>query len=292
MIVANVIGGLGNQMFQYASGLALAHLHQTGFEIDVSGFRGYALHNGFELNRVFNISAKTCSTGNMYKMLSISGAKFVRRVLRRPAFSKIRHKKHIVEPSHAYWAPFLSLSNHLYLDGYWQSEKYFKEIDAVIRGEFTFKPSMNTHNNNIAEQIKATNSVSLHIRRGDYVSNPQNAFIGTCSLDYYASAIKYINSVVPQAHFFIFSDDVDWVKANLILESKHTYVDFNKGADSYNDMRLMSLSKHNIIANSSFSWWGAWLNNHSDKIVIAPKKWFASELINDTDLVPISWIRL
>lgn len=292
MIISNIIGGIGNQMFQYASGLALAHLHQTEFEIDVSGFKGYELHNGFELNRVFNISADTCSISNIYKMLGISSSKFVRRVLRRPAFIKIRHKKHIVEPNHAYWPPFLSLPSDVYLDGYWQSEEYFKPIESVIRHEFTFKPTMNTLNNDIANQIKSTNAVGLHIRRGDYVSNLKNAYIGTCSLDYYASAIKHINTYVNQPHFFIFSDDVSWVKANLSLDSKHTYVDFNKGADSYNDMRLMSLCKHNIIANSTFSWWGAWLNNHQDKIVIAPKKWFVSELINDPDLVPKSWIRL
>jgi hypothetical protein len=123
------------------------------------------------------------------------------------------------------------------------------------------------------------------------VSNPKNAFIGVCSLAYYQKAIEYIKSQVKTPVFYIFSDDIEWVKSNLLLDKNTVFVGHNKGTESYNDMHLMSLCKHHIIANSSFSWWGAWLNASPNKIVVAPKKWFASNQ-NDQDLIPRSWVKL
>jgi Glycosyl transferase family 11 len=132
----------------------------------------------------------------------------------------------------------------------------------------------------------------LHIRRGDYVQNPKaSAVHGTSTLDYYSEAIQLMIGEVGMPHVFIFSDDIDWVKGNLIIPSPHTFVCQNIGADSYRDMQLMSLCKHNIIANSSFSWWGAWLNPNPEKIVIAPKQWFVNAN-NTVDLLPSTWITL
>jgi hypothetical protein len=151
---------------------------------------------------------------------------------------------------------------------------------------------MSSRNLELAEEINTVNAVSLHVRRGDYVSNPRTmATNGVCPLSYYDSAIRYICARVDAPHFFVFSDDMDWVRENLNIDHPCRYVDHNCSTESFNDMRLMSMCRHHIIANSSFSWWGAWLNPREDKIVIAPKKWFANS--NDTkDLLPFGWATL
>ncbi len=142
-------------------------------------------------------------------------------------------------------------------------------------------------------QIESTNAVSLHIRRGDYVKVKEtNDFHGVCSIAYYETAIELITNKINDPVFYIFSDDMDWVKKNFNIRQNHVFVDANDAATNYEDMRLMSLCKHNIIANSSFSWWGAWLNPSSSKTVIAPKKWMKDPSIETIDLIPGNWIRL
>ena len=135
-------------------------------------------------------------------------------------------------------------------------------------------------------------AVSLHVRRGDYVSDPKTkAILGVCSLDYYRAAIAHIAERIESPAFFVFSDDIAWAKANLEIPFPCEYVDHNQGQQSYNDMHLMSLCKHHIIANSSFSWWGAWLNPRKDKIVIAPENWFANNE-DAKDLIPPESVKL
>ena len=161
-----------------------------------------------------------------------------------------------------------------------------------IRADFTFRLPLENKNAELAKQINQVNAVSLHVRRGDYVNNPKTtATHGLCSLDYYQASIRYVAERVQQPHFFIFSDDIDWVQSNLKIDFPCVYVQHNRGAESYNDMRLMSLCRHHIIANSSFSWWGAWLNPRSEKIVIAPRKWFANQT-DVQDLFPAGWVTL
>jgi hypothetical protein len=144
----------------------------------------------------------------------------------------------------------------------------------------------------IAQEIGQSNAISLHVRRGDYVHNSNTlATHGLCSLDYYQTAINYITERVAQPNFFIFSDDITWVKDNLKVDFKCRFVDHNHGTESYNDMRLMSLCQHHIIANSSFSWWAAWLNPNHKKIVIAPRQWFVNDN-NVSDLFPQNWVKL
>jgi hypothetical protein len=147
-------------------------------------------------------------------------------------------------------------------------------------------------NAELAVQIGQVNAVSLHVRRGDYAKNPKTtATHGLCSLDYYQAAIQYISDQVEQPYFFIFSDDIAWVKKQLKMNFPCRYVDHNHGVESYNDMHLMSICRHCIIANSSFSWWGAWLNPYKDKIVVAPQRWFANDN-NVKDLFPPEWVPL
>lgn len=292
MIISYIIGGLGNQMFQYAAGRALSLKHKQPLLLDISGFAHYSLHQGFELPLVFSCPVTTASTKDVQTVLGWQAYPLLKRQLSSPRWAMLRSDTFIVEPHFQYWAGISEVPQKAYLTGYWQSERYFQAISDVIRADFTFKPPLNEKNADIAQQISHVNAVSLHIRRGDYVQNPITlATHGLCTLDYYKAAIQTIAQSVEQPQFFIFSDDIAWVKANLTLPYPCHYIAHNQGAESYNDMRLMSLCQHHIIANSSFSWWGAWLNPSPTKIVIAPKQWFADDK-NVGDLLPHSWITL
>lgn len=292
MIVSRVIGGLGNQMFQYAVGRALSLERSQPLSLDVSGFVGYGLHQGYELKKVFACAVEAASKADIRKVLGWQSLPAVQRIVSRPLFARIRSAEYVVEPHFHYWHGIKFVSDNVYLSGYWQSEKYFKSQADVIRADFTFQGQLNARNAEISEQIRRTNAVSLHVRRGDYVTNEKTAAThGVCSLDYYRAAIEYIESHIKKPTFFIFSDDPEWVKMNFRIDCPYVHVDHNQGSESYNDMYLMSLCRHHIIANSSFSWWGAWLNPVSDKIVIAPRRWFANE--NDvSDLFPEGWVTL
>jgi hypothetical protein len=291
VIISNIIGGLGNQMFQYAAGRALSLKLRVSLKLDTRDFVGYQLHQGFELNTLFNCSSEIASDSDLTVVMGWQRAKFVRRVLRRPQLKNLRYKSFVVEPQILYWSGINQVEGNSYLYGHWQSEKYFIEFAENIRRDFIFKLPFSEKNAEVAKHIAQVNAVSMHIRRGDYVTNIKNSFIGTCSLEYYQKAITNIKVEVNAPVFFVFSDDIDWAKNNLNLDKSTVFIGHNKSIESYNDMRLMSLCKHNIIANSTFSWWGAWLNSNPNKIVIAPRQWFANGQ-DDTDLIPSTWIRV
>lgn len=279
-------------MFQYAAGRSAALKLNLPYKQDISDFDHYQLHQGFELSRVFVAPTITATQSDINGILGWQSSKLVRKFVRRPQLRLIRNRRYIVEPTFSYWSGIASLNDNCYLEGYWQSERYFKEFSNIIRADFEFKAPISASNNELAVQIVNTNAVSMHIRRGDYISNKKNTSIySVCSLDYYRLAIATVTEKVTNPVFYIFSDDIPWVKSNLTIKAHNVFVDHNKGAESYNDMRLMSLCQHNIIANSSFSWWGAWLNKNPEKIVIAPNKWFSNNT-NDADLIPENWIRL
>lgn len=292
MIIANLIGGLGNQMFQYAVGRAISLEQGTALRLDVSGYEKYKLHHGFELQRIFNCPAEVASEMDMHSVLGWQSAATARKLLSRQGVAWLRSKAFVIEPHFQYWQGITSVSNDCYLMGYWQSEKYFSIAEDQIRTDFSFKSPLQNKNAEIAQKILQGNAVSLHVRRGDYATNPQTTAIhGLCTLDYYRQSIHYVAERVQQPNFFIFSDDIAWTRDNLNISHQCQYVDFNQGEESYNDMRLMSMCNHHIIANSSFSWWGAWLNPKHDKIVVAPKNWFADQT-DARDLLPQSWIKL
>ncbi len=292
MVISNIIGGLGNQMFQYAAGRALSLVRNEPLHLDISGFNGYTLHQGFELSRVFVCPAVIASKTEIRDILGWQHLPGIKRILARPSMEVFRCNGFVVEPHYHYWPKIKYAPKACYLSGYWQSDQYFKSHATTIRADFTFKSPLLENNAALAKQISLVNAVSLHIRRGDYVSNQKTtAMHGVCSLDYYRAAIELIVERVQQPYFYIFSDDIAWVKDNLKIDFPLQYVDYNDGLDSYNDMHLMSLCQHHIIANSSFSWWGAWLNPSPQKIVIAPKKWFAKES-NVKDRFPQGWITL
>ena len=276
-------------MFQYAVGRSLSLSRGEPFKMDISRFPGYKLHHGFELQRVFNCNAEIATDMEVRSTLGWQGEPTIRRILARPRMERLRRDAFVVEPHLHYWAGINNVPQDCYLMGYWPSEKYFQTQSSLIRADFTFKQKPSCRNSDLARHLAQVNAVSLHMRRGDYVNNPKtNATHGVCSLDYYQIAIQYVSDRVEQPYFFIFSDDIVWVKNNLKINFPHQVVDHNHGIESYNDMRLMSLCRHHIVANSTFSWWGAWLNPSPDKIVVAPKRWFAKEM-NTMDLAPQDW---
>jgi len=271
MIITRLIGGLGNQMFQYAVGRRAAHKHKTELKLDISWFKNPegAIKRDYLLN-VFNIEEDFASKEEINKLKS-----------KNRGLLTLFYKK------------ILKINDNTYLEGYWQSEKYFKDIENIIRKEFTFKDKPDAANQKIISRIKNCDSVSIHIRRGDYIfDETTNKYHGVCGLDYYSNSVAMIVKKVKNPYFFIFSDDIKWVKQNLHLKFPCVYVDYNIGKKDYEDMRLMSNCQHNIIANSSFSWWGAWLNQYKNKIIIAPKKCFRDKSIDTTDLIPQPWIKI
>ena len=292
MIVSHILGGIGNQMFQYATGRALSQASDQHFSVDLKDFSNYRLHNGYELNRVFNVNVEYADEQVVKDMLKWRSNNLAMKVLRRSQFECLRGDAFVVEPFFNYWAGLKKRTGDSYLFGYWQSELYFKLFENIIRQDFSFRHPLKGENSTLAEAIKNTQSISIHVRRGDYINDAKSgAVMEVCSLDYYRKAINYIAERVNSPVFYIFSDDIKWVKQALEIKFPCTFVGHNIGQESYRDMQLMSLCQHNIMANSSFSWWGAWLNSNEDKLIVAPKNWFRNGT-DDKDLIPEKWGRL
>lgn len=291
MVIVRLLGGLGNQCFQYATGRAIADWHQVPLKLDISFFdrypnREYRLHH-------FNISADLASRAEMERMTGKGKNRLIRWVdaiwqKRLPYYRRLVYE----QQGQCYDPHIKDAGDDVYLAGYWQSEKFFIDIEGIIRQELAVKKPPDELNRSVCKHIEKTESVSLHIRRGDYASDPKvNQVHGLCSLEYYEAAIKTLTQTVKKPSFFVFSDDITWARNNLDLDIATTYVDHNGNAKDFEDLRLMRHCKHHIIANSSFSWWGAWLCDHPQKIVIAPKRWFKIPL-GTIDLIPDSWLRL
>lgn len=292
MIITEILGGLGNQMFQYAAGRALALRLGQPLRLDISGFTSYDLDRAFELDHVFACDVSLATSDDLRSVLGWQYSGWMRRLLRKPLLAPVRCKRFVVEPHFPYWTGWRELSGNCYLAGFWQTEKYFAEIAQTLRAEFAFKPALSQRNAALAQLIQQVNAISLHVRRGDYVQDQRTYRThGLCPISYYQAAIRHMVGQIERPHFFIFSDDVAWVRQHLHIDFPCTYVDHNQSKESFNDMRLMSMCRHHILANSSFSWWGAWLNARADKIVLAPQRWFANA--TDTrDLLPQGWLAL
>lgn len=286
MIIVKIIGGLGNQMFQYAYAKSLQNKGYDVF-IDLSSFDIYKLHGGYQLDK-FNIDLKLVDNNILSKYNIVGVFSKIKNKL------KIKNKNCLVENSLLFDKSFLSPLDGKYIDGYFQSEKYFLEIRDILIKQFRLEEK---YLNPISEKLKdmivsEQKSCSVHVRRGDYLDSKNLSIHGICDLDYYKKSIDYIENNASDTKYFIFSDDIEWCKKN--LEVKNAIFIENDNCLPHEDMYLMSLCKNNIIANSSFSWWGAWLNQNQDKIVIAPKIWFTDEQMQkqSTDIIPLSWIRL
>ena len=292
MIISNLVGGLGNQMFQYACGRALSLRVEIPLSVSTDQLKVYNQHNGFELYDLFNIKATVAGTKELRHLLGYRSNPKLRRFLGRSSMTWAAGGNWCNEPSDRYWSGIRDINNSVYLHGYWQSESYFSDYADVIREDFTFRDELDELDSAVLARMKAGMCASLHVRRGDYLAAKSRNLYSTCSIEYYVSAVRFLRKKFPQLRIFAFSDDTDWVVTNLMPKIRDLeVVSHNVASRSANDMRLMSMADHHIIANSSFSWWSAWLSQSQKKIVIAPCKWFADGRLTPT-LLPTDWITL
>lgn len=286
-------GGLGNQMFQYAFGCALKEKFKTDVAFDFEFFEEVKKNDNvtsrvFEMG-VFKVECKEATEENLAKIKRPEfDSKFKNTLAKR--FPELFRINYVREKKNTVFDKNLLSKKYDYFEGYFQNEKYFKHIRETLLKNFSLKVPLDNNNEQVLNKIKTTQAVSIHVRRGDYVNlDYVNKIHGACSLDYYKKAIDYISKHVEAPYFFLFSDDVEWVNQNLKIDFPHEIVNINDGKGWF-DMELMKHCKHNIIANSSFSWWAAWLNENPNKIIIAPKNWMAKK--QKCNIVPKRWIKL
>jgi hypothetical protein len=294
MIVVKLMGGLGNQMFQYALGRRLAHDRDVPLKLDLSWFSSQQLRK-YQLD-CFNLKAEIASIDEINDLLRRSQTDLFSRFRRKarsyfPFLNRnfVRQKGRLFDPR------ILQAPSNIYLEGYWQSEKYFQPIGYIIRKELTYNGPISESGQRMIEIIEASTSVSIHIRRGDYFSDIRTKqHHGVNLSEYYNNAIKFFQSSIGDCHFIVFSDEPEWVMENLQIPGRVTYIPRDSEDIDTEHLFLMSQCNHNIIANSTYSWWAAWLNNSSQKVVVAPLDWFKDPESNriTVDLIPKEWKRL
>ena len=284
------MGGLGNQMFQYAMGRALSLKNDTTLKLDLKYLidrkpkKNFIFRN-YDLS-IFRCNPKIATEEEVKNILGtgILRNKFINKLV--PLF----YRRYYTENSFEYDKNIYSLSNNTYIEGYWQSYKYFEDISEIIRADFENFSVFNIHQNVMSNKIKSCNSVCINVRRADFLTN---SFHGVCNIDYYHKGLKYISEKVDNLNIFVFSDDILWCKSNLNFRYPTTFLDHEFAGEKFGVyLKLMTECNHFVIPNSTFGWWAAWLNESQDKIVVAPKNWFANNEINTKDLIPKSWIRI
>jgi hypothetical protein len=292
LIIVQLNGGLGNQMFQYALGRNLAIRNRTELFLDISEFEHYKLR-AYELSH-FCVVENILSVCDLRKIMLPGWRKKWNMIKKRLGVGTSAVPVQIIREKQKNFDPtVLALQGNLYLCGYWQREKYFQDIEDIIRQEFSLRFPMSLTSQGLAQEMMNTDSLAIHVRRGDYVTNPTtNDIHGTMPIEYYQQAIEYVKARCRIDGYYVFSDDREWV------ENHFGYLDnvkfFSGNTCAHEDMILMSKCKHNIIANSSYSWWGAWLNDNPAKIVIAPRQWVrASERnLKEPDRIPDGWVKI
>ncbi len=290
MIISRILGGLGNQMFQYALGRRLSLERGEPLFLDLSAFDDYPLRT-YTLHR-YRVNTPIARSEDVVRLRRGTGwrrSSWVPRFLR----PSLRPESYVRETTPFQYDPsVVKRASPLYLKGYWQSARYFEPIAESLRADFSLREPLSPESEAVANRMQTSDATSVHIRRGDYVTDADaNAVHGTCSLEYYRAAADEIARHATSPTFFVFSDDIDWVKAHLTLPGPTNYVDHNGAARDYEDMYLMSCCSKHIIANSSFSWWGAWLSTAKERVVIAPKRWLAKGAPSP-DVCPADWLRL
>jgi len=300
MVFVEIFGGLGNQMFQYAAAKALSCHHKTGLTID-----NYRLTNAiygenvtprqFELD-IFSECGKVpvikypfLSSFKLFPSLQPHAFDLVRKLLMSTRGTQLVKGKEILSAS-----TFYDLPSSSYLVGYFASEIFFEKYRREILDAFRFPAPVDSRNIALMREMKERKSISIHVRRTDYLTTDNGGYFTICGLDYYSSAIQMMEEKTQNLHYYVFSDDIKWAVANLPLPIRRfTAIDYNTGLKSFEDMRLMSCCQHNITANSTFSWWGAWLNTNQEKIVIIPKRWYQKPQGSIEEIIiPKDWIAL
>ena len=291
MVIAKILGGLGNQLFQYAMGRSLASRTGSELKLDLDWFASEgAPGRSFLLDR-FNIHYRVATDPDIRALLRW------RRLLGRDlheALVPFHRKKYIrLRDFEPFREKYRTLGGNVYLEGYWTDERYFRDMSHELRSEFTLRGELSPYHRRMSEAIAGSESVSVHVRRGDYVTHDRfRPIFDICNREYYAKAIDEIVRTVPDPRFFVFSDDIEWARRHLRTGHDTAYVSQADGDSPDEELVLMSLCRHNIIANSTFSWWGAWLNRNEGKRVVAPGKWFNIPGRNGGECVPASWTKI
>lgn len=294
MIIVRLQGGMGNQMFQYALGRSLSIKNKVPlgldltFLLDRTPMPSYFTFRDYQLD-CFNIQAKIVSKKDipfLYRKHNFGiFMRYIDYIRRR--FISFPGKEKI---DLCFDKDILNLGPDIYLEGWWQSYKYFSANENIIRKDFTFNKNFPENISKLKSEIESKNSLCMHIRRGDYVGNKVHEVV---NLDYYIKGLKIIKNKVNIDSIYIYSDDIEWCRQNIRFDYPTIFVGPEYvGAKDEGHLALMSACKHFIISNSSFSWWGAWLSDYKGKIVIAPKYWFSDKSINSDDLIPSDWIRI
>lgn len=289
-VIVKIIGGLGNQMFQYAYARQLALKTNAKLKLDINDFKNYEFHSyslqHFRIQENY-ASEQEANFFKKYKKRKGWAGKLLNPFLANP-------RLYIDEPTYTVSKEMFEVTPPCYVEGYMQSEQYFQDIEEIIRREFTLKEPLSEYSQGVATRIQAASEpVSLHIRRGDFARHATvSKFHGICPPEYYEETIRRINEQIPNPTYFVFSDDIEWAREN--ITTGHSTEFIGQGPDkNYEDLELMRLCKHHILSNSTFGWWGAWLSNprHTGGVTIAPTKWF-NKAFDTKDLIPQDWIKL
>ena len=280
MVITQLFGGLGNQMFQYAIAKSLSIYKNVPVKIDHINLA--LIRQEYALD-IFDADFTLLKNGELHQLqILIEKNKLL--LVQEAKNKEFQYDTTIFD------LPY----NSIYLAGYWQNEKYFSNIVDTIKKDFSFKKNTNKNHQLLLEEIESCNSVAVHIRRGDYAQNATiNKIFGLCSLEYYRKTAEFIAAKVPKAKFFVFVFDqnFEWIKNYFYFPYQFTIVDINESKNYKYDLQLMSACKHQIIANSTFGWWAAWLNPNRQKIICAPQKWMQTDDKNTSDLIPENWYR-
>jgi hypothetical protein len=292
MKIVKIQGGLGNQMFQFAFSKALENAIGEKVYLDISSYSIENCHNGFEINSVFNLTVEEAPMTMVRKMATLP-ENIIKRIRRK----YLTKKSHFIDKKFCYQPEVLKLRGDRYFEGYWQSEKYILPIERTVRKLFEFRKPLNPKNEELLSSSKAP-IVGIHVRRGDYI---KDHCLNICTPNYYHKALGEIKRNCDIGIIFIFSDDIKYCKSNIDTGGIETvYIDWNRKENSWQDMAMMVRCDVHIISNSSFSWWGAWLNRKTEKVVIAPFPWNSREIVSDDtyyhhdfkDIIPHNWLRI
>lgn len=292
MIYVRLKGGMGNQMFQYAFGYSIAAKLETGFSLDLSNLldrnKGADfVYRDYDLP-IFQVEENFLTSPDILRLVFRLKHNRVSKAVGKLA---LRGKRYTKE-AHFHFQPSLlhhAADNTLY-EGWFQSPKYFAEVETDIRRHFQFRNPVLDYSKALHQRIQQSNAICLNVRRTDFLKVDT---LNATNLDYFLRAAEYMGEKVANPHFFIFSDDIEWCRTHIRLPHPTEVVDHShKGHKFGNYLQLMRDCKHFIIPNSSFAWWAAWLNDQPGKIVIAPENWFTDPSINTADLIPPSWVRL
>lgn len=274
MIISEIVGGLGNQLFQYAAARQLSLIKDQDIYLNLNFFDTYHNPDVFRLDR-YNVNYQIAKQKDIDRLKRVQAtgffAKAYRKVFKEPYYFNSKYhfdQKWLLTHN---WDK-LKKYEDLYISGYLANPKFFYQIEDLLKKEFTLKVDLNAANQKMMDKIQSCNAVMLHVRRGDYVNN--NYFVSQ-PVSYYLEAIEQIKQEVKDPVFFVFSDDLNWTKDNIKTDGEVHYCDINDGKTDYMELALMSNCKHAIIANSTFSWWGAWLIVNENKTVIVPKNWYS-----------------